>query len=186
MDAGLAAAAVGLDLSSAAHGGTDEALLFPANTTCCAVMLAGIDVNRSFEEMFEILDSLIEEAEETDEDVLRTLLEINIHVPSEIRPLLVNEAQESGESIIDYLYRLYDWLSESQEEDMEENADDTNHRHHEREFDTEGSTLPTPVDAGDEKPQGCEHGESMSSTNSSAQMTLDTEELTSRLGACTK
>lgn len=148
-------------------------------------MLAGIDVNRSFDEMFEIMDSLIEEAEETDEEALRSLLEINLHVPPDIRQVLDNEARECGESVIDHLYKLYDWLLESQAEDEVEDADDTD-RPHEREADTEESVLPEPVDDGDEKPQGCDHTETMSRTNARARLTSVPDDFTARLGARTK
>ena len=181
VDAGLAAAAVGLDLSSVAQEAADSAQLFPATSNCFAVALAGIETNRSFAEMFTILDSLIEETEETDEEALRSLQYMNIHVPPELRSLIVNEAQESGERVIDHLYKLHEWLRESEDEEADDTAYDTD-RYQEREYDTEESILPRPVDYGNEKPQGCDHREPWLSTNGSAQTTLEPDEFTSRLG----
>ncbi len=76
-DAGLAAAAIGLDLSSVDHDNIQD-------DECFVLVLAGIDEPRSFEEMFEILESLIEEAEEEDKEVLRSMREMNTHVPAGI------------------------------------------------------------------------------------------------------
>ena len=177
-DAGLAAAAIGLNLSSIAHEDIRD-------EDCFVTVLAGISEPRSFEEMFEILERLIEEAEETDEEVARSKLEMNNHVPAGIRDLLVEEARESGESVLDHLYKLHGWLRESEHEAAEENLEID--RFHERQYDTDGSfLLPRPEDYGNEEPQGCEHREMMSSTISGAQTTSDTDDLTARLGAHTK
>jgi hypothetical protein len=134
--------------------------------------------------MFEILESLMEEAEETDGEVLRTMLEMHTHVPTGIRELLIKEARESDASVVDHLEKLHGWLRESEHEAAEENLEFD--RYHERQYDTDGSLLPRPEDYGNEEPQGCEHREMMSSTISSAQTTSDTDDLTSRLGAHTK
>jgi hypothetical protein len=173
-DAALAAAAVGLDLASVTHPDIQD-------EECFALVLAGIDVDRSFAEMFEILESLIEEAEEQDAEALHTLLEINTHVPDIIRKLLVEEARESGESVLDHLHKLHGWLRESEKEEAEENA--TMYRNHEGEYDKDESMLLRPEDYGNEKPQGCEHSEMISSTYGSAMSKSGTDELTSRLGA---
>ncbi len=139
---------------------------------------------RSFEEMFEILESLIEEAEETNEEVLRTLLEINTHIPANIRNLLVKEAWESGESVLYHLHKFHGWLRESELEAVEENLNTD--CYHERQCDKDGSLLPRPEDYGNKEPQGCEHNETMPSTKDSAQLASVTDDLTSWLGAESK
>jgi hypothetical protein len=173
-DAGLAAAAIGLDLASTGQ-------MDVRDEDCFAIVLAGIESERSFAEMFEILESLIEEAEETDEIVLRDLREMNSHVPPRLRELIIIEARESGESVVDYLHKLHGWLRDSEEEVAEEEA--ARDRYHERQYFQDGTLQPRPEEYGDEKPQGCEHRETMPSTNGSAQSASATENLTSRLGA---
>ncbi len=176
-DACLAAAAIGLEIESVAQ---DEIL----DEDCFAIVLAGIESERSFGEMFEILESLIEEAEETDNVVLRGLRERNTHVPERLRELIIDEARESEESVIDHLNKLHGWLRESEVEDADEKAASV--RYHERQNVQNGTFQPRPEDFGNEKPQGCEHREKMPSTNASAQSASATDDLTSRLGAHAK
>jgi DNA-binding transcriptional ArsR family regulator len=176
-DAGLVAAAIGLDLSSVAQEDIKD-------EDCFAIVLAGIDSARSFEEMFEILESLIEEAEESDSEVLRHLREMNTHIPQRLRELLVVEARESGESALDHLNKLHGWLRESEVEAADEEA--AIDRYHERQYFQDGTLQPRPEEYGDEEPQGCEHRETMPRTNESAQTASATDDLTSRLGAHTK
>ena len=176
MDASLAAVAVGLDLLSVAN---DD----PTEDVCFVTVLAGFDEDLLFAEMFTILDSLIEEAEETDDEVLRKLQEMDIHVPSEIRVLLVEEARESGESVLQHLNKLRDWLCESEEEEAESAGMD---RYQEREYDTDGSLLPRPEDYGDKEPQGCDSSRSIPRTTECAQPVLASNEITARLGESQK
>ena len=134
--------------------------------------------------MFEILESLIEETEESDSEVLRHLREMHTHIPQRLRELLVVEARESGESELDHLNKLHGWLRESEEEDAEEKA--AIDRYHERQYFQDGTLQPRPEEYGDEEPQGCEHSETMPRTNESAQTASATDDLTSRLGAHTE
>ncbi len=176
-DAGLAAAALGLDLSSDAQEVIQD-------EECFAFVLAGIDEPRSFEEMFEILESLIEEAEEKDEEVLHSMMEMNTHVQAGIRELLVKEAQESGASVSDHLDKIHGWLRESEHEVAEENLKID--RYHERQNDKDGSLLPRPEVYGYEEPQGCDPKEKLPCTNGSAQSAAAAGDVTSRLGAQSK
>jgi hypothetical protein len=146
-------------------------------------MLAGIDVDRSFAEMFTILDSLIEEAEETDNEVLHTQQEMNIHVPPEIGALLLKEARENNESALEHLQKLREWLYVAEEEEENEKGID---RYREREYDTDGSLLPRPEDYSDEEPQGSESSGTIPSTAEAAHSLLTTDDITARLGACQK
>lgn len=173
-DASLAAAAIGLDLSST----TQEDI---RDEDCFAIVLAGIETERSFAEMYTILESLIEEAEETDSVALQVLRTENIHVPPRLRELIADEARESDESELEYLNKLHGWLREAEEEDAEEKA--ATDRHHERQCFQDGTSQPRSEEYGDEEPQGCEHRETMPRTNECAQSASATDDLTSRLGA---
>ena len=125
----------------------------------------------------------LEEAEEKEKEVLRSMMEMNTHVPTGIRELLIKEAQESGASVLDHLNKLHGWLCESDEAAEESLEVD---RYHERQYDTDGSLLPRTEEYGNEEPQGCKHREAMQSTNGSAQTASATDDLTSRLGAQSK
>ena len=194
-DASLAAAALGLELSSE----DTEALTEIADDDCFALVLAGIDEDRSFAEMFAILDSLIEEAEAKSDEELAQLQRSNIHVPQKIRPLLVEEASESGESVLQHLLKLHRWLEESEaeveEERLKEEEDDrptdgrtemtSGHICHQGRKQGTAPVLPRTVESDDKKPQGRGHSTSGSITKAGVKLVSESDVATSRLGART-
>lgn len=173
-DAALAAATVGLDLTSVASE-TDNAEL------SLAIVLAGD--GRSFQEMFDILDSLLEESLlSSDEKEMESICAWNNHVPADIRNLLSAEATANKESGFDLVTRIRNWLRQAEDEEAEEAGEE---RYREREYNNDGSILPRPEDYGDVEPQGC--GDSSTATRTdSAMASQSTDSSTARLGASTK
>ena len=169
-DAALAAATVGLDLSSV-HSEADNAEL------SFAIVLAGD--GRSFQEMYDILDSLIQESLQLDDTKREKLQESNTHVPTNIRTLLSAEAKANEESELELASKIRNWLSQAEDEEAEEAGEQ---RYSEREYDTEGSVLPRPEDFGNEEPQGC--GASAHAMHTDASQSADFS--TARLGAGTE
>ena len=166
-DAALAAATVGLDLSSVASEQDNTELSF-------AIVLASDRC--SFQEMYDILDSLIEETLQSDDTKREILQESNTHVPTNIRVLMSEEAKANEESELDLALKIRNWLSQAENEEAGEEC------YREREYDTEGSVLPRPEDFGDEEPQGC--GASANAMHKDASQSADIS--TAWLGAGTE
>jgi hypothetical protein len=105
-DAALAAATVGLDLASVASEQDNAELSF-------AIVLASD--GRSFQDMYEILDSLIEEALQSEITNRESLQESNTHVPTNVRTLLSTEAKANEESELDLASRIRNWLKQAED-----------------------------------------------------------------------
>ena len=170
-DAALAAATVGLDLESVASE-TDKAEL------SFAIVLAGD--GRTFQEMYDILDSLLEECILSDR-MERDLLEAtHTNVSKNIRDLLSAEAKASDESEFEVVTKIRNWLRQAEDEDAEDAGED---RYCEREYDAEGAILPRPEDYGDEEPQGCGASSTAMHTDATSH---SADSSTARLGASTE
>ena len=171
-DAALAAATVGLDLSSVTDEDDNRELSF-------AILLASD--GRTFQEMYDILDSLLEENLTADKTQVEDLRAKHIHVPGNIRLLLTSEAEANGESEFDLVVRIRNWLLQAEDEEAKEAGEE---HHRDREYDTDGSVLPRPEEFGDGEPQGC--GASLITTRTNvANASQSADSSTARLGAKT-
>lgn len=167
-DAALAAATVGLDLESVASEPDKVELSF-------AIVLAG--EGRSFQEMFDILDALLEECILSNKKEREILESTNTNVPQNIRDLLAIEARESDEREFEVVTKIRNWLQQAEDQEAEEAGEES---YRDREYDSTGNILPLSGDYGDEEPQGC--GASSNAMHTDA-TSYSTDSPTARLGA---
>ena len=169
-DAALAAAMVGLDLTSVTSEVDTAELSF-------AIVLAG--EGRSFQEMYDILDSLREEVSAIDEATKEALVGLHTHIPQNIRDLLTTEAEANEETELEQVLKIRNWLTQAEEIEAEEAGEE---RGREREYDEHGSLLPRTEEYGDEEPQGSGTSTTTSRTTD-AMVELSADSSATRLGA---